>query len=316
MSKPWYLDKQDLPLAKRLTAPREVRAEIEELLRDGVTVVRGSLSAEHCDRIVAGFRDAERRNPAVFDPQRNGQGHYPRIVNIHALFPEFIEAFTRNPRVQKICDFFFEKEAVVYTSLYYESGSQQDIHRDTPYFWTEPGWRYLGVWTAFEDTDETNGALMVIRGGHLLPEPDRRAIRERFFPAGADFDPLSMDTWQAYQAAVQEACAAAGLKTELVPVRKGDTIIWHPSLPHGGAPITDPARTRHSLVMHVVPLGTPVRGQEVFFDPDFKAPARAAWSYRKRDGRRYVSFDTISFAHVGEVTRADLALAERAPAAV
>lgn len=314
MSQPWYLGRRTLPLVKRLTAPGEVRVEIEELLRDGVTVVRGALTPELCDRTVAAFRSAEQRYPAIFDPQRNPQGHYPRIVNIHSLFPEFIQAFTKNSRVQKICDFLFEKEAVVYSSLYYESGSQQDIHRDTPYFWTEPGWRYLGVWTAFEDTDHTNGALMVIRGGHLLPEPDRRAIRDRFFPQGQGFDPMSMDTWLAYQEAVQEACARAGLSTELVPVRKGDAIIWHPSLPHGGAPITDPRRTRHSLVMHVVPIGTPVRGQEVFFDPDLKIPPKAQWSYDERDGRKYISFDALSFAHVGEVTRADLAQAAQASA--
>jgi ectoine hydroxylase-related dioxygenase (phytanoyl-CoA dioxygenase family) len=253
MSQPWYLGQSSLPLLKRLKAPREVRPEIEALLRDGVCVVKGSLAPEHCDRIAAAFGNAERRYPDIFVPERDAQGHYPRIVNLHALFPEFIEAFTMNPRVQAICDFLFEKETVVYTSLYYESGSQQDIHRDTPYFWTDPGWRYLGVWTAFEDTDPANGALMVVRGGHMLPEPDRRAIRERFFPGGVNFDPMSNDTWTTYQEEVQAACKRAGLKTELVPVAKGDTIIWHPSLPHGGSPITDPRRTRHSLVMHVIP---------------------------------------------------------------
>lgn len=311
MSQPWYLGRRTLPLIKRMAAPAAVRREIDDLLRDGVTVVKGALTPALCDDTVAAFRALERRYPSIFDPERDGRGHYPRIVNIHALFPEFIEAFTKNRKVQAICDFLFEREAVVYTSLYYESGSQQDIHRDTPYFWTEPGWRYLGVWTAFEDTDETNGPLMVVRGGHLLPEPDRRAIRDRFFPAGTTFDPMSMDTWHAYQQAVQEACTRAGLTTELVTVGKGDAIIWHPSLPHGGAPITDPSRTRHSLVMHVVPVGTPVRGQEAFFDPEFElAPdANWFWTYGKRDGRKYISFETLSFAHKREITRADLAQA-------
>jgi len=305
MTEPWYVGRPRLPLTKRLQAPRPVRAEIETLLRDGVVVLKRSLTPHVCDGIRSAFHELERDQSAIFGPQRDAQGHYPRIVNLHVVFPKFIEAFTRNTKAQQVCDFLFGKETVVYTSLYYESGSQQDLHRDTPYFWTEPGWRYFGVWTAFEDTDETNGALMVVRGGHLLPEPDRRAIRERFFPAGTAFDPLSMDTWEAYQAAVKQACHAAGLKTELVPVQKGDTIIWHPSLPHGGAPITDPARTRHSMVMHVVPVNTPVRGQEVFFEPD-APPVPANWGYAERNKRRYIEFDSVSFAHRDEFRRQDL----------
>ena len=306
MGIPWYLGRRDLPMLKRLTAPAGLRTEIETLVRDGVVVVENALQPELCDALRESFSTAELKHPSVFEPQKDPAGHYPRIVNIHALFPEFIQAFTRGPRVQGVCDFMFGAETVVYTSLYYESGSQQDIHRDTPYFWTEPGWRYLGVWAALEDADETNGPLNVVRGGHLLPEPDRRAVRRRFFPDGAVFDPLSMDTWLAYQGEVQAACKRAGLRQETVPVRKGDVIIWHPSLPHGGAPITDPARTRHSMVMHVVPVGTPVRGQEVFFDPDTVQSPKAHWSYAARDGRRYVKFDHMSFAHRHEIGADDL----------
>jgi ectoine hydroxylase-related dioxygenase (phytanoyl-CoA dioxygenase family) len=314
MSEPWYVGRPRLPLTRRLSAPRAVRAEIETLLRDGVVVLKRSLPPELCDGMRAAFHQIAREQSEIFEPHRDAQGHYPRIVNIHAVFPQFIDAFTRNMKAQLVCDFLFGQETVVYTSLYYESGSQQDLHRDTPYFWTEPGWRYFGVWTAFEDTDATNGALMVVRGGHLLPEPDRRSIRERFFPAGVAFDPLSMHTWEAYQTEVQRACAAAGLKTELVPVEKGDTIIWHPSLPHGGSPITDPGRTRHSMVMHVVPVGTPVRGQEVFFDPGARlGPAR--WSYAERNKRRYIEFDSVSFAHRDEFRRQDLRPSDRLAAA-
>jgi hypothetical protein len=37
--------------------------------------------------------------------------------------------------------------------------------------------------------------------------------------------------------------------------KKGDVLIWHADLMHGGAPIEDPKRTRKSLVAHFMPLG-------------------------------------------------------------
>lgn len=41
---------------------------------------------------------------------------------------------------------------------------------------TKPEMYYLGVWVALEDANEQNGALNVMRSGHKIPEPDRRAI--------------------------------------------------------------------------------------------------------------------------------------------
>ena len=32
--------------------------------------------------------------------------------------------------------------------------------------------------------------------------------------------------------------------------KKGDVIIWHANLIHGGAPVTDPSLTRKSMVVH------------------------------------------------------------------
>jgi hypothetical protein len=46
-----------------------------------------------------------------------------------------------------------------------------------------------------------------------------------------------------------------GLKTETFMAKKGDVLIWHADLMHGGVPIQDPRQTRKSLVAHFMPLG-------------------------------------------------------------
>jgi ectoine hydroxylase-related dioxygenase (phytanoyl-CoA dioxygenase family) len=187
---------------------------------------------------------------------------------------------------------------VLYTSLFYERGSAQEVHRDTPVFVTRPEYRYFGTWVALEDTDPDNGPLVVVRGGHLLPEIDREGIARSFCANLDDVPALSNDMWVSYQHEVAAQCARAGLGTDPVCAKMGDTIIWHPQAPHGGAPIRDLRRTRFSLVMHSTPLGVPVYRQDVFFNPSKPVSDRAPWNYVSRGRRRYADFREISFGHV------------------
>ena len=51
------------------------------------------------------------------------------------------------------------------------------------------------------------------------------------------------------------ACVDRGFITERFEANKGDLLIWHADLLHGGAKIENPSRTRKSLVTHFMPLG-------------------------------------------------------------
>uniref|UniRef100_UPI0026191979 tetratricopeptide repeat protein n=1 Tax=Pseudomonas sp. TaxID=306 RepID=UPI0026191979 len=91
---------------------------------------------------------------------------------------------------------------------------------------------------------------------------------------------------------------AKGLQTKKLHVSAGDTVIWHPQLPHGGSPIRDKDRTRFSLVMHVTPVGVPVYHQSVFFRPSFSFPEKAPWGFREVDGRQIADIrNGINFDH-------------------
>jgi ectoine hydroxylase-related dioxygenase (phytanoyl-CoA dioxygenase family) len=150
---------------------------------------------------------------------------------------------------------------------------------------------------ALEDADEDNGCLEVVRKGHLIPEFDRETIALAFF-SDLDAVPPSSDLlWDAYQSRLMNACLERGMEVERVKVSAGDVVIWHPQLPHGGSKIKDLSRTRHSLVMHVTPVGTPVYQHDVFFNPGKSVPTHASWSYAKFGGRKYADGDTIDIGH-------------------
>ena len=79
-----------------------------------------------------------------------------RVVNLHLAVDAMTRLLTDNPAID-VCDRFLGEPTTLYTSLYYERGSEQSLHRDTPVFCTSPGERYMGVWTALDAVDESNG---------------------------------------------------------------------------------------------------------------------------------------------------------------
>lgn len=241
------------------------------------------------------------RNQAIFGKHLDADGHYPRIINLHLLYKPLLRLFAANPLALAIQDAFFNAPTALYTSLYYERGSAQSTHRDTPYFSTRPEYRYLGVWAALEDANDLNGCLEVVRKGHLVPEEDREAIALRHYKTLDEVPPggsAGRDIlWDEYQSMVLDACKKRGLIKERVHAKAGDIIIWHPQLPHGGSHIDDLTRTRHSFVMHVTPVGTPVYHQDVFFNPAKRVSERARWRYAKFDGRKYVDGHKIDIGH-------------------
>lgn len=95
------------------------------------------------------------------------------------------------------------------------------------------------MWVALEDVDEDNGPVMVMESGHRLAELDREEIATKLFGAPDRTPAHSDELWVTYQNRVTEIGRELGVPVKTVPVKKGSTILWHPQLPHGGAPIRD-----------------------------------------------------------------------------
>jgi hypothetical protein len=105
-----------------------------------------------------------------------------------------------------------------------------------------------GVWVAFEDVTEFNGALHYYPGSHLLPTLDSAdtssTLRQK------DTNDLYSDYRSHYIPAIKELIGESNLKKELFLPAKGDCLIWSANLLHGGEQINDPDQTRLSQVTH------------------------------------------------------------------
>lgn len=294
---PWFMNAEESE--RRLpTLRNDIRTHVENLIRDGFTVIKGAIPKDKCLSLITNFKEFAELNGEKFVKFLDRDGHYPRIANLHAAFPELIDLFDKNKTAFDIQEAMFGATPSLYTSLFYERGSAQDIHRDTPYFTTKPEMFYLGVWVALEDANEQNGALDVMRGGHKIPEPDRAAIALAHYESLEAVPSSSAELWDAFQNEVQRLCAEAGIKKEQISVEAGDTIIWHPQLPHGGGQILDITKSRFSFVMHTTPAGVPVYHQDKFFNIEAAAAIDSGRTYGRHGDSYFVKHTEVDFAHV------------------
>lgn len=151
------------------------------------------------------------------------------------------------PAVRRFLTQIYERPPVVFQTMTMRKGSEEILHIDTgPLTLSEP-MSMAASWVALEDVQPRSGEFQFVPGSHRLPE-----LLHHGTDKGHNGD------YEEYQKVLQTTlamCEQRGLKTETFMAHKGDVLIWHADLMHGGAPIQDKTRTRLSLVAHFMPLG-------------------------------------------------------------
>ena len=103
----------------------------------------------------------------------------------------------------------------------------------------------LAAWIALEDIAPDSGPLMYVPGSHRLPyyqfEPGRYV---HDFARDGEPGILAAQKWD------EEQCRAVGIAPTPFLAKRGDVLIWHHSLLHGGSVLENPSRTRKSFVVH------------------------------------------------------------------
>jgi len=136
-------------------------------------------------------------------------------------------------------------------SLVFNYGSQQDPHQDTIHLTPYPAGYMCGVWIALEDVRPDSGELVVYPGSHRLP---RLTMADTHCAKVRDGD------WSEFGAKVVPAWQNAVETGRFPPVtyrpNKGQVLIWHENLMHGGSTRRNPSLTRRSFVIHYFAEGS------------------------------------------------------------
>ncbi|MFN7942776.1 MAG: phytanoyl-CoA dioxygenase family protein [Thermoanaerobaculia bacterium] len=189
-----------------------------------------------------------------------------RIADLHA-FSDAALALYLEPEIHAYVAWIFGEPAVATQSLTFEWGSQQALHRDPIHVQMARPAHLLAAWIALEDISPDCGPLVYVPGSHRLPyfqfEPGRYVH---------DHQKDGVDGIRRAQAFDEERCRAAGLTLEPLTCKRGEVLIWHHSLLHGGSYPKDPALTRKSFVVHYSTRANMPQVRNTYLDPYLGAP--------------------------------------------
>ena len=149
-----------------------------------------------------------------------------------------------HPAVLELLEKLHGRAAFPFQTLNFNVGTQQPTHSDTIHFDSFPPGYMAGVWVALEDIDEANGPLHYYPGSHRLPQVTLADMGARGWGQG-----YSLYS-RVYEPGIQKMIDDLGLVKEGARIKKGQALVWSANLLHGGEPILDPTRTRHSQVTH------------------------------------------------------------------
>lgn len=228
-----------------------------ELNDNGVVIIKDFINNNVCDEIINDFHKCV-NNMDENDKIYTSSGNHSRLYNLN-LVSEKLNQLLFDDKLMKILDKYFNDKTALNSTIFFQEGSQQPIHRDTPYFWSEPnGGKFVGVWFALENADETNGKLEYIPKGHKLEMDHVKFAKENQHIS-------STDLFGDFGKYIYDLCMEDGLNLVSPNINKGDIIIWHADLPHGGSKITKLGKTRYSCVAHYLPINSYVTTIDYFW---------------------------------------------------
>lgn len=236
---------------------KELSSHLKFFSENGYTIFKNVVPDELTDTIAEEMKSVAahpekyvvRRAGKYVDPAEFGTptpGH--RIIDIYGVSKAAREAVYQ-PRIAEFLTAIFGEPAVAMQSLCFEYGSQQAIHQDTAYVVSSKPLSLAAAWIALEDVAPGSGELIYYPGSH----------RFKHFLFGGDSKSWSKDrhgeeVHQQFLAQLHEQARQRGIKQDSFLAKKGDVLIWHADLAHGGARITDSKKTRRSFVVHFCPL--------------------------------------------------------------
>ena len=240
---------------------------VNNINNNGYTIIKNGIDLDLIDKLVKDFdywSSLEINNFTKFS--------FNRVVNFHLYNKNTLDLVT-NTIVNDILKLFFNKEQAVYTSLFFREGTSQHYHRDTPHFYTNPIDQYVGVWYALEDINVNAGPLKYYIGSHKLHCPDGYETYNKLYNQEGmnnTYEEKNLKCLIEYNTQLENLCKINKLtcvdETNYInKINKGDIIIWHPKLVHGGSCIIDTSLTRYSMVTHNIPINTQVFNASHFF---------------------------------------------------
>ena len=233
---------------------------IDQWTNNGWVIIKKAISEQLINSLLDDLY--EFRNKC--NETKDEYGFGKRICQFHLANRNSLQV-ALNPKIQDFMSYIFSSQPVLFGSLSFEVGTEESAHRDNIFSYTRPKDSMVGIWVALEDVSPDAGPLFYYDSSHKWPEisagnilrryPEMNPTRERIRlgevneSERVDFINLMEARWQEL---LEEKIALLGAKPKLVLIGKGDVIMWHGLLVHGGLSRLNRSLTRNSMAAHFI----------------------------------------------------------------
>ncbi len=167
-----------------------------------------------------------------------------KIMDAWQHSPAIRQAF-HHPTILAVLQFVFGKEPIPFQTINFVYGSEQKPHSDSIHMTTEPLGYLAAFWLALEDIQPGSGELVYYPGSHKLSY-----VMSEDYNTGNTAIAIGEHNYKRYENKIDEIIQANHFQPQIFRPKKGDILIWHANLLHGGSSISDKAKTRRSMVAH------------------------------------------------------------------
>lgn len=225
----------DTELFKKL--PVEDQQSLLNFENDGYSILKGYVKKENIEKINSEVDRLIGEKKIQFRYRNKIMFAFKRIDLLRKIATEEI--------LTELLSSLLSDKAILFQSINFLSGSEQETHSDSIHMTTFPLGGLLGVWVALEDIEINNGPLHYYPGSHKLPY-----YLNKDYDNEGNFILIGDKDYSEYEKMIQYKIKEFSLEKRTFLAKAGDVLIWHANLFHGGEEHFDKNKSRKSVVFH------------------------------------------------------------------
>lgn len=247
---PW-LDREDAPL---MVEQLEKEGKLSKLdaqlcwkwIVDGYIILEKLFDPVSLDKAWMDYENAIATGVIEPEPNCPVNGLPGRNLNTHFSVKK-MDQLLRHEAITRIISLLMGAKCLPFQTITGHNGSEQLEHSDAIHMTTYPMDYLAATWTAFEDINPDSGPLVYYPGSHRIPH---------FLSKEAN---ISIDEFQErgyfpyhekYEPGLQKIIEDNQLQAKYFYANKGDVLVWHSNLIHGGSKRKNLNLSRKALVCH------------------------------------------------------------------
>ena len=215
----------------------KIKPQLLPWTKDGYAILNNFFSEEKIDDINKELEDLRINGDIKFKNEKKVMFaiHKSKVLN----------DFGNDVELNKILTILLGKKVKLFQSINFLKGSQQKAHSDSLHMTTFPYGNLIAVWIALEDINEDCGPIEYYPESHKLPY----VLNQEYKNIGSRYK-LGAKSYGDYEEHIEDLLVKGNLEKKTFVAKKGEILIWHANLLHGGAKVINTKSTRKSMVLH------------------------------------------------------------------